>query len=77
MKLYTTPPSNLTLVSWVAQSKLAFGQNPHVGWTLGLIIILQCAAGGWWPLQGYFLIESSLLFDSKANWPSKNTKKVL
>ena len=26
MKLYTTPPSILTLVTWVPQSMLAFGQ---------------------------------------------------
>ena len=36
MKLYTTPPSILTLVTWVPQSKLAFGQTPHVGWPSGL-----------------------------------------
>ena len=30
MKLYITPPSILTLVTWVPQSKLAFGQTPHV-----------------------------------------------
>ena len=48
MKLYTTPPSILTLVTWVPQSRLAFGQTPHVGWPSGLrplaITILQCAA---------------------------------
>ena len=48
MKLYTTPPSILTLVTWVPQSRLAFGQTPHVGWLSGLrpsaITILQCAA---------------------------------
>ena len=48
MKLYTTPLSILTLVTWVPQSKLAFGQSPHVGWLSGLrpsaITILQCAA---------------------------------
>ena len=32
MKLYTTPPSILTLVTWIPQSRLAFG------------LILQCAA---------------------------------
>ena len=36
MKLYTTPPYILTLVTWVPQSKLAFGQTPHVGWPSGL-----------------------------------------
>ena len=48
MKLRTTPPSILTLVTWEPQSKLAFGQTPHVGWPSGLrpsaITILQCAA---------------------------------
>ena len=29
MKLYTTPPSILTLVTWVQQSKLAFVHSPH------------------------------------------------
>ena len=29
MKLYTTPPSILTLVTWVPQSKLAFGHSPR------------------------------------------------
>ena len=28
MKLYTTTPSILTLITWVLQSKLAFGQIP-------------------------------------------------
>ena len=36
MKLYTTPPPILTLVTWVPQSKLAFGQTPHIGWPSGL-----------------------------------------
>ena len=36
MKLYTTPPSILTLVTWIPQSKLAFGQTPHIGWPSGL-----------------------------------------
>ena len=27
MKLYTTPPSILTLVTWVPQSRLAFGHS--------------------------------------------------
>ena len=30
MKLYTTPPSILTLVTWVPQSRLAFGHSAHV-----------------------------------------------
>ena len=54
MKLYTTPTSILTLVTWV-QSRLPFEQTPHVGWPSGLqplaITILQCtaslAAGGY------------------------------
>ena len=29
MKLYTTPPSTLTLVNWVPQSRLAFGHSAH------------------------------------------------
>ena len=36
MKIYTTPPSIQTLVTWVPQSKLAFGQTPNVGWPSGL-----------------------------------------
>ena len=48
MKLYTTPPYILTIVTWLPQSRLAFGQTPRVGWPLGLqpsaITILQCAA---------------------------------
>ena len=48
MMLYTTQPSILTLVTWVPQSKLAFGQTQHVGLPSGLrplaITILQCAA---------------------------------
>ena len=48
MKLYATPPSILTLVTWVPQSRLAFSQTPHIGWPSGLgplaITILQCAA---------------------------------
>ena len=27
MKLYTTPPSTLTLMTWVQQSRLAFGHS--------------------------------------------------
>ena len=48
MKLYTNLPSILTLVTWVLQSKLAFGQTPHAGWLFGLRpsanTIQQCAA---------------------------------
>ena len=48
MKLDTTPPYILTLVTLVPQSKLAFGQTPHAGWLSGLlplaITILQCTA---------------------------------
>ena len=48
MRLYTSPPPILTLVTWVPQSRLAFGQTPHVGRPSGLrpsaITILQCAA---------------------------------
>ena len=29
MKLYITPPSILTLVTWVPQSRLAFGHPAH------------------------------------------------
>ena len=29
MKLYTTPPYILTLVTWVPQSRLAFGHSAH------------------------------------------------
>ena len=29
MKLYITPPSILTLVTWVPQSRLAFGHSAH------------------------------------------------
>ena len=36
MKLSTTPPSILTLVTWEPQSKLAFGQTAHVGWPSAL-----------------------------------------
>ena len=69
MKLYTIPPSILTLVTWVPQSRLAFGQTPGVGWPLGLrplaITILQCAAslaaGGydrpWGPIKSLFLLS--------------------
>ena len=48
MKLYTTLPYIITLVTWEQQSKVAFSQTPHAGWTLGrrpsAIAILQCAA---------------------------------
>ena len=80
MKLYTTPPSIQTLVTWVPQSKLAFGQTLHIDWPSGL------RPSGPPPLQSYslkprlplaatigtagrlrvFLIESGRLFDSKA-----------
>ena len=29
MKLYSTPPTILTLVTWVPQCKLAFGHSPR------------------------------------------------
>ena len=41
MKLCITPPSILTLVTWVPQSKLAFGQTSNVGWPSGLRVVLQ------------------------------------
>ena len=48
MELYTTPPSIQTLVIWKLQSKLAFGQTPHIGLLSGLrpsaIAILNCTA---------------------------------
>ena len=34
MKLYTTPPSILTLMTWVLQSRMG---TPHIGWQLGLL----------------------------------------
>ena len=62
MKLYTTPPSILTLVTWVPQSKLAFGQTPHVGWPSGLrplaITILQCSVQPRLPLAATRVYES-------------------
>ena len=69
MKLYTPSPSILTVVTWVPQSRLAFGQTLHVGWPLGLrpsaITILQCAAllvaGGYvqpcGPIKSLFLLS--------------------
>ena len=67
VKLYTTPPSILPLVTWELQSRLAFGQTQHVGWPSGLrpsaITSLQCAAllasGGYNPPSR--LIKSLLL----------------
>ena len=77
MKLYTTTPTILTLLTWVCQNKLAFGQTPHAG----------CLSGsGPRPLQSYsvqphlqlaakigpegrlrvFLIESCMLLHKKA-----------
>ena len=72
MKLYTTPPSILTLVTWVPQIKLAFGQIPYVGWPSGLRPsakrILQCAAflaaGGYdrpcGPIKSIFVLKLAL-----------------
>ena len=80
MNLYTTPPSILTLVTCLPQSRLAVGQTPHVDWQLGLqpaaITILQCvaslAAGSYdqpcGPIKIFFSIESGLLLDNKALW---------
>ena len=36
MRLYTTPPYILTLVTWAQQNRLAFGQTPYIGWPSGL-----------------------------------------
>ena len=82
MKLYITQPSILTLVTYVPQSRLAFGHsarrlaigppalakpNPTV-----CSLPLQCAARRWrlqsalWADQDYFSIESGPLLDNKA-----------
>ena len=55
MKLYTNPPSMLTLVTWVPQSKLGFGQTPHIGWASGLRLSAKpnhtvCSLACRWPL---------------------------
>ena len=63
MKLYTTPPSILTLMAWVRQSSGLWPSR-----------FLQCAAllaasGYDWPcgpIKGFFSIESGLLLDSMA-----------
>ena len=36
MKLYPTPPSILTLVTWVQRTQAGLRPSPHVSWPLGL-----------------------------------------
>ena len=65
MKLHTTPPSTLILLTWVPQSKLAFGQTLHTGWPSGLRPSAMdnptvCSLACRWRLQ------SGLLLDNKA-----------
>ena len=77
MKLCTTPPSILTLVTWVLQSSLAFGHSarrlavgpPALGHNNPTMCSLACR----WRLrsalradQESFLKESGPLLDSKA-----------
>ena len=77
MKLYITPPSILTLVTWVPQSRLAFGHSAHrqaivppaLAKQNPTVRSLSCR----WRLRSAlrddresFLIESCPLFDSMA-----------
>ena len=72
MRLYTTPTSILTLVTWVQPTQAGLRPNPHVGWPSGLrptakpnptVCSLACR---WWADQESFSIESGSLLDSKA-----------
>ena len=86
-----SPQSTLPLVTWVPQSRLAFGHQRWVGWSSGLwpsvIIILQCAAslatGGYnWPcgpIKSLFSIETlplSLILGPDYAAPSCSTVTV-
>ena len=77
MKLYTTPPSIQTLVTWVPQSRLAFGHSalrlaigpPALTKPNPTVCSLACRWGLRWALwadQESFSIESGPLLDSKA-----------
>ena len=76
MKLYITPPCILTLVTWVPQSRLAFGHSarrlaigpPALAKPNPTVCSLACRRRLRWALladQESFSIESGLLFDSK------------
>ena len=86
MKLYTTPPSILTLVTWVPQSRLAFGHSSRrlaIGPSAlakpnPTVCSLACRCRLRLALradQESFSIESGPLLDSKAlGKPSKKKK---
>ena len=77
MKLYTTPPTILTLVTWVQQSRLAFGHSA-CRLAIGPSALAKpnptvCSVACRWRLrsalradQESFSIESGPLLDSKA-----------
>ena len=77
MKLYITPPSILTLVTWVPQSRLAFSHSarrlaigpPALAKANPTVCSLACRwrlRSTLWADQESFSIESGPLFDSKA-----------
>ena len=78
--LYTTPPSILTLVTWVQRTQAGLRPSPHIGWPPGLrpsaIKILthpaSLAAGGYvrpfGPNESLILLKPTCILDSRPHY---------